>query len=211
VSKKLQMSESVQKLTELFSKFPGIGPRQARRFVYHLLEESDGVRSLLAQKISALKSEMNRCSSCKRFFSTGDAPHQDVCLYCSDTTRDTAVLMVVARDIDLESVEKTGAYRGEYFVLGGQLRILDKNPESRIRIIELESLLSNSPKLKEIIIAMSANTEGDYTADYVRQKLLESFPARDLKITVLGRGLSTGTELEYSDSETITYALKNRF
>ncbi|MFA6006849.1 MAG: toprim domain-containing protein [Candidatus Paceibacterota bacterium] len=205
------MSESVQKLTELFSKFPGIGPRQARRFVYHLLEETESSRGFLAQKILSLKSEMMRCSKCKRFFSVGDAPHQNLCPLCADTARDSSLLMVVARDVDLESVEKTKQYSGNYFVLGGQLKILDKNPESRIRIIELEALLHKSPDIKEIIIAMNANTEGDYTADYVRQKLTESFPTRDLKITVLGRGLSTGTELEYSDSETITYALKNRF
>lgn len=205
------MSESVQKLTELFSKFPGIGPRQARRFVYHLLEETESSRGFLAQKILSLKSEMMRCSQCKRFFSIGDAPHQSLCPICANTERDASQLMVVARDVDLESVEKTKSYSGNYFVLGGQLRILDKNPESRIRIIELESLLEKSSQVKEIIIAMNANSEGDYTADYVRQKLVESFPTRDLKITVLGRGLSTGTELEYSDSETITYALKNRF
>ena len=205
------MSESVQKLTEIFSKFPGIGPRQARRFVYHLLEEPDSSRNFLAQKITARKSEMIRCSQCKRFFSFGEASHQSLCPLCVETTRDSSLLMVVARDIDLESVEKTKSYDGHYFVLGGQLKILDKNPESRIRIIELEALLQKPPEVKEIIIAMSANAEGDYTADYVRQKLIESFPTRDLKITVLGRGLSTGTELEYSDSETITYALKNRF
>lgn len=205
------MSESVQKLTELFSKFPGIGPRQARRFVYHLLEETEASRASLAQKISALKSEMMRCSKCKRFFSINDAPHQSICPICASTERDMSLLMVVARDIDLESVEKTESYFGNYFVLGGQLKILDKNPESRIRIIELEALVDKSKDVKEIIIAMNANSEGDYTADYVRQKLVESFPTRDLKITVLGRGLSTGTELEYSDSETITYALKNRF
>lgn len=205
------MSESVQKLTELFAKFPGIGPRQARRFVYHLLEESDSSRNFLVQKISSLKHEMVRCSLCKRFFSIGNTPHQSLCPFCADTERDSSLLMVVARDVDLESVEKTSSYRGNYFVLGGQLKILDKNPESQVRIIELESLLNTSKDIKEIIIAMSANSEGDYTADYVRQKLTESLPTRDFKITVLGRGLSTGTELEYSDSETISYALKNRF
>ncbi len=205
------MSESVQKLTELFSKFPGIGPRQARRFVYHLLEETESSRNFLAQKITALRTEMTRCSQCKKFFSIGDAPHQSLCPICANAERDATQLMVVARDVDLESVEKTKSYTGNYFVLGGQLKILDKNPESRIRIIELESLLEKSTEVKEIIIAMNANSEGDYTADYVREKLTESFPVRDLKITVLGRGLSTGTELEYSDSETITYALKNRF
>ena len=205
------MSDSVEKLIGLFSKFPGIGPRQARRFVYHLLEEPESTRSFLVQKISALKSEMVRCSRCKRFFPTGEAPHQDLCLICANESRDASLLMVIARDVDLESVEKTHAFNGTYFVLGGQLRILDKNPESRIRITDLESLVKNSPTLTEIIIAMNANTEGDYTAEYVREKLTESSPSRTLKITVLGRGLSTGTELEYSDSETIMYALKNRF
>jgi len=207
------MAESVEKLIELFTKFPGIGPRQARRFVYHLLEESESSRGFLAQKILSLKTEMARCVRCKRFFSVADnsGQAQTLCKICSNKERDTSLLMVLARDVDLESVEKTIGYNGSYFVLGGQLKILDKNPESRIRIIELEALIQSNQNIQEVIIAMSANTEGDYTADYVKQKLHDAFPDRDLKITVLGRGLSTGTELEYSDPETITYALKNRF
>ena len=110
------MSESVQKLIELFSKFPGIGPRQARRFVYHLLEESESSRNFLAHKITSLKSEMVRCIQCKRFFSVSEAPHQNLCPICADNGRDTSILIVVARDVDLESIEKTKSYSGNYFV-----------------------------------------------------------------------------------------------
>lgn len=205
------MSESAEQLTELFAKFPGIGPRQAKRFVYHLLQQPEASRTFLAQKILSLKSEMSRCEKCKRFYSLRKTSNATFCNLCADTTRNASLLLVVARDVDLETIEKTRSYSGQYFILGGQLKLLDKSPESHIRIIELEALLKNNPNIQEVILAMNANTEGDFTAEYVRSKLLESFPTRDLKISLLGRGLSTGTELEYSDSDTITYALKNRF
>ncbi len=122
--------------------------------------------------------------------------------------------MVVPRDIDLENIERTGAYSGKYFVLGGTVPILEKEPEKRIRQKELLGTVSErikSVKLKEIILAMNLNPEGENTVDYIK-KLLASFTLKPkIRISTLGRGLSTGTELEYSDTETLKNALKNRF
>jgi len=113
--------------------------------------------------------------------------------------------MIVARDSDFETVEKSGAYTGLYFILGGTVPILDKEPEKRIRLGKLlEQVGSN--KFKEIILSLNTTPDGENTADIVKN----SIKTTAAKITILGRGLSTGAELEYVDGETIRNALRNR-
>jgi len=199
---------AIQKLTELFARFPGIGPRQAARFVYFLLSSSNSYRSELIRLIGTLKDETKVCSSCSRFHSD----HAEACLICSDKNRDNSILMLVEKDIDLDNIERTKDYHGHYFVIGGRVPILDKNPSSSIKEKELKEALERRTKegLKEIILAFSVNPEGENTTQYV-QKVLEPFVNKyELKTSTLGRGLSTGSELEYSDSETIKNALKSR-
>ena len=120
--------------------------------------------------------------------------------------------MIVSRDIDLENVEKSHPFSGKYFVLGGLVPILDKNPEQRIRLKELLALVSrmSDKGLKEIILGLDANSEAEYTANILKSSLSPITEKYSIKISELGRGLSTGTELEYSDPETIKNALKNR-
>jgi recombination protein RecR len=118
--------------------------------------------------------------------------------------------MIVQRDIDLESVEKNGGYNGIYFVLGGTVPILEKEPEKRIRVKELIEFISKkSSELKEVILGTSANPEGENTADFIRKTLMPLLK-KSVIISMLGKGLSTGTELEYTDPETLKNALKNR-
>ena len=216
------MGSAVENLAELFNKFPGIGPRQAKRFVYFLLSQNDSFTRELINSINQVKQETKRCVDC---FRLSTATTDNLCRLCGDTRRDNSKLMVVAKDIDLENIERSGFYDGKYFVLGGLLPILEKNPEEKIRLRELtkraEVLTKNQPDLPagkagagqpsaEIIIALSANTEGDYTSDHLTSYLSNLSKDRNIKISLLGRGLSTGTELEYSDSDTIINALKNR-
>jgi recombination protein RecR len=123
--------------------------------------------------------------------------------------------MVVEKDVDLETVEKSKVYNGLYFILGGSLPILEKDPQNKIRSNELLTLTSRKietkiPKLKEIILAISATTEGENTLDYLNALLGPMALMNEVKISMLGRGLATGTELEYSDTDTIKNALKNR-
>ncbi len=136
-----------------------------------------------------------------------------MCEICSDETADHSTLIIVEKDADLENVRKAGSYNGLYFVLGGLVPILDKNPEARIRIIALKKRIENLIKngqLKELILALSASVEGDNTADYVHAELRDLATKNNLTISTLGRGLSTGTELEYSDPDTIREALRGR-
>lgn len=214
---------SIEKLTQIFSQFPGIGPRQARRFVYYLLTRTDNTLEELSQDIKDLKNDVTKCDYCQRFFQSsrrsfsGGEKNGAHCNICSDQNRDHATLMLVQRDIDLESVERNGNFNGIYFILGGSIPILDKEPEKRIRIKELKNFIAfrqvqgEKEKLKEIIIAVNWNPEGENTGNYVKKEI-EAFKATTgkLKISHLGKGLSMGTELEYIDSDTLKNALENR-
>lgn len=196
---------SIDKLSQIFSHFPGIGPRQARRFVYYLLSRNASTLDELARSIQDLKKEIVQCSECMRFYAkNGHAG--SVCSVCLDPNRDSTLLMIVSRDIDFEAVEKSGSYKGYYFILGGSLPVLDKEPEKKIRINELKSLLSRRTEVSEIILGMNANSEGENTAEYLREHLRRE----GLTISELGRGLSTGAELEYADPETLKNALLHR-
>jgi len=204
---------SIEKLIQIFSNFPGIGPRQARRFVYYLLTRTGGTLDDLAQNIKDLKNDVVICADCQRFF---ELHHKNTnnngnhCKICSDSSRDQSTLMLVQRDVDLESVEKNGNFKGIYFILGGSVPILEKEPEKRIRTKELKKFIEKKIKdgLKEIILGVNWNPEGENTGDYL-EKFLKPIIG-NIKISHLGKGLSMGTELEYADQDTLKNALKNR-
>lgn len=207
--------DALERLTRLFERFPGIGPRQAKRFVHYLLATPAGVRVELADLIKKLGAETRQCVRCFRWFvkpastrddSTrgGNGSSTELCSICSDTRREEATLFVVEKDADIESVERSG-FRGLYFVLGGTLPLPSDEPEKHIRIQGLQKRLAEG-KVKEVILGLSATTEGDHTRSYLQETLSES----GVKITSLGRGLSTGSELEYADPDTIASALESR-
>jgi recombination protein RecR len=117
--------------------------------------------------------------------------------------------MIVEKDSDLESIRKSGVYHGKYFILGGLVPVVEKNTKSRIRIDELKKRIEKD-KLEEIILAFSISPQGDHTDQYVREQINDATLKSNVKISSLGKGLSTGTELEYSDNDTLKNALKNR-
>ena len=196
---------NVDRLIESFLNFPGIGPRQAKRFVYFLAGESKEYVDNLAKLILEVKSGMKQCGSCYRYFSSSKSGvDEDLCPVCSGAGRDSSVIMVVEKDVDLENIERTGNFRGKYFVLGGLLSLAG-NGTAEVRLKQLFDKVQKE-KPAEIILATSATVEGENTNLYI-ERILEPLK---VKITRLGRGLSTGAELEYSDSETIENALKNR-
>ena len=197
---------AIDALAKEFSRLPGIGARQARRLVYHLLSREPGYLEALARLLEGLAAERAQCASCKRFFEGKG----ELCDLCRDLEREGTTLMVLEKDIDLEAMEKSGVFHGRYFLLGGLIPILEKNPSERIRIKELVGGLAKRKGFKEVIIALSANVEGDNTALYVAKTLEPLAKKNGFKVTRLGRGLSTGTELEYSDQETLRSALGNR-
>lgn len=200
--------DSLHRLEEIFGHFPGIGPRQAKRFVYYLLNKSPSAIKELTDLIEEVKRGTAECAMCHRFFLERQKKDGPICNICSDPNRDRTTLMIVARDSDFETVERSAAYRGLYFILGGSVPILDKDPDKRIRLRALlERLGNDSAKLKEIILSMNTTPDGEHTADIVRDAIARLHPT---KVSILGRGLSTGAELEYADGETIKSALENR-
>ena len=202
---------SIERLIKIFSEFPGIGPRQARRFVYFLLTRNNGAVEELSKNLTTLKNDVFICSDCRRFF---EKKHDKAtkCSICSDPNKETNKLIIVQRDIDLEATEKNSDWNGLYFVLGGSVPILEKEPEKKIRKEELSNYVEKLAKqnLKEITLAMNFNPEGENTADYIRSMLKDIAKEHNIKITSLGKGLSMGTELEYADPDTLKNALKNR-
>ncbi len=201
--------DSINKLIELFREFPGIGPRQAKRFVYFLLTKEAGYTNEMARLITDLRNKIHTCESCFRFFSKDNS---NICQTCRDTSRDKQSLMIVSRDVDFENIEKTKAFTGYYFILGGNLPVLEKNPETKIRERQLLARIEQRLKegLSEVIIALDYNPEGEHTREHVERTLQANPLFNNLKITHLGRGLSTGSELEYTDADTIKNALKSR-
>ena len=207
--------DTLGKLEEIFRHFPGIGPRQAKRFAYFLLTKNDADLAEFSKLILELKKSVSMCSLCQRFFPVGNKvidPISPVCSICADPNRDTDTLMIVGRDIDMQAVERSRAYNGVYFILGGSVPIFDSNPDDKIRQKELLSRIKGLGQhgLKEVILATSVNPEGEHTAEYILGILKPYVAEFGFKISTLGRGLSTGTELEYSDSETLKSALMNR-
>jgi len=193
----------IQNLIDEFAKLPSIGPRQAARFVFYLLNQPKEEIEKFAKKLFILK-KIKYCSFCNRAMET-TATH--ICEICKNTNRDRAVICIVEKDTDIESLEKTKRYNGIYYVIGTE----DENRQLA-RLKDLISRIKKSNKeLKEIIIATDATTEGETIALYAARQLGElkkSYP--QLKITRLGRGLSTGSELEYMDEDTLANALLGR-
>ncbi len=204
--------DSIHSLIQYFTELPGVGPRQAKRFVYFLLSRNARYLDEMCRLIQELKNTIRTCSECFRFF-PNDTRNDLICSICKNKNRDTTGLMIVCRDVDFETIEKNHIYNGKYFILGGTVPVLEKMPEKKIRLSELLVTVEKRAEkdgLREIIFAMSVNPEGENTLDFLKQSLAPLAQKHSLTMSALGRGLSTGTELEYSDSDTIRNALKNR-
>jgi recombination protein RecR len=193
----------IQNLIDEFAKLPSVGPRQAARFVFSLLNQPKEEIEKFAKKLFILK-KIKYCSFCNRAMET-TATH--LCEICKNTNRDRALICIVEKDTDIESLEKTKRYNGIYYVIGTE----DENRQLA-RLKDLISRIKKSNKeLREIVIATDATTEGETIALYAARQIGElkkSYP--QLRITRLGRGLSTGSELEYMDEDTLANALLGR-
>lgn len=203
--------DTIQKLAAHFAQFPGIGARQSKRFVYFLLKKDRAYVNELISLIKSLEDSVLECTRCHRYFMKRYDEASNLCPVCTNTARDKSTLMIVEKDSDLEAIERSGVYKGSYFILGGTLPILEKNPESKIRVRELCALIEKEKSIiKEIILACAVTPESEHTAEYVHAAILSLTEESHIKLTALGRGLSTGTELEYSDADTLRFALEGR-
>lgn len=201
------MPNNIDQLSELFMQFPGIGKRQARRFVYALLHKDSSYINALINNIQQLKQNISQCDRCFRFYPSSQSKHA-VCNICQEGK--ASELLIVEKDADLENLHKTKMYDGQYFVLGGFI----SSHEKKRSFARTEQLLKRIEQdvqagtLKEVIFGLSISPEAEHTRFRLLSMIKESYP--DLIFSTLGRGLSSGTELEYSDTETLKYALESR-
>ena len=193
-------------LVNKFMKFPGIGPRQARRFVYFLLAQDRIFRTDFLKTLEGLNSQAKQCSRCAYFF-VANLNQNLLCQRCQSLDTDKSILMIVEKDMDIDNIVKTGTYKGSFFVLGSLKNKTLKRLGLLKKIITEEG---GAGQLKEIIIAFSASTDGDQMDHLLKIELKPLAEKYQLKLSSLGRGLSTGVELEYSDAETIASALLGR-
>ncbi len=203
----------LDKIVTYFEKFPGIGGRQARRFAFHILTLKPEQVTELSELIKNLQHSVNECRDCRRFFSVTIQVNTGICDICNNKNRDITKLLIVARDSDIQAIERSGVYEGLYFVLGGTIPLLSNGEVSgRLRSKALIGLIEQRLKtgLSEIILGFSVNPDGENTARYTEGLIREIVDSSNLKFSELGRGLSTGSELEYADPETIKSAIKNR-
>jgi len=199
---------AIDKLQELFKRFPGIGPRQAERFVYFLLHSNRAFKQEIARAILELEQETTKCTLCERFFlsNSGD----DKCKICADSSREMDKLLIVEKETDIDKIERSEAYKGLYFISKGALSPLSDSSKHNSFISRIKSRI-NSGNFQEIILAFSATFDGEYTGKFIKEEIKSDASFAGIKVSFLGRGLSSGSEIEYADPETLRYALKNRF
>jgi recombination protein RecR len=193
------MIDSLEKLIEQFSKFPGIGKKTAQRMAFFVLKERKEEAEALAQAVLDVKSKVGYCSIC--FNITEDDP----CTICRDERRDRTTICVVEEANDVVALDRTSQYHGLFHVLGGVLSPLDGVGPDELKIKELLSRLKDK-EIKEVIIATNPNTEGEATAIYL-SKLIRPL---GIRVTRIARGLPAGGDLEYADQITLSNALEGR-
>lgn len=191
------LPSSLQNLVDHFAKLPGIGHKTAEKFVFYLLKTNPQEVASFAEAIKNIKSQIKLCPNCYQFSETVPCP------ICRDSNRDSSLLCVVSEGADIIALEKTGEYKGKYFVLGGTVNQLDGIGPEHLRFSELFSHLNG---VTEIILAFDANLEGETTMMYLSKELKKYHK----KVTRLARGLPMGSDLEYADEITLSNALSGR-
>ncbi len=198
------MNQKFEQIVKLFQKLPGVGPRQAARFVIALMEKPESELQELGKAITHLKKEISFCKTC---FNISD---NSACLMCHDKKRDQSKILVVEKVTDLDSIEKTGLYKGLYHVLGGAINPIDGYTPEKLKITELQYrvviALKNTPEL-ELIIATNPSASGETTSLYLRELFQNK---KGVILTRLARGLASGSNLEYADEITLKHALEYR-
>ena len=195
----MEQIKTVQDLIECYKKLPGVGYRTAERLAYATLNLSKEEKDAFIEAFEEAETKVKKCTNCGTYY-------DEECPICSDPSRDKTTLLVVKDSKDILSIEKTNGYKGGYFTLKGTLSPLkNRNPED-IGIPELKKRVEED-KVKEIILALPTDLEGETTSLYIAS-LYKKDPARH--VSKLANGIPMGTNLEYLDNLTITSSLKGR-
>jgi len=198
-SKSITAAPEIEALISLLAKVPGLGPRSARRAALQLLKRKDQLMIPLAAALDEAAEKVRACSNC------GALDTQDPCMLCSAVDRDDGLICVVAEVGDVWALERAGAFKGRYHVLGGTLSALDGVRPEDLRISKLLERAS-SDGVREVILALSATVDGQTTAHYLAERL------QPLSVTVsrLSHGVPVGGELDLLDDGTLFAALQSR-
>lgn len=189
---------SIENLIQEFKRLPGIGEKTAERFVFHLLGRGRQAPVALADALYALDRTIRACSQCRSVSET------DPCRICRDPSRRADEVCVVADQQGLSAIERTGAYKGRYFVLGGLLSPIEGVTPETLGIEALDERLRGG--VRELLLAVNPTIEGEATMNYLSRRYGAAVP----RITRLARGLPRGADLEYADEVTLSDALTGR-
>ncbi len=189
----------IERLVQLLAKLPGLGPRSARRAALHLLKRREALMLPLTAALAETADKIRACGIC------GNLDTVDPCGICRDARRDGALLCVVEDVADLWAIERSGAYRGRYHVLGGTLSALDGIGPDELHIDALVARVAPA-EIREVILALSATVEGQTTAHYITDRLGQT----TARISRLAHGVPVGGELDYLDEGTLSAALAAR-
>jgi recombination protein RecR len=189
----------IERLVQLLSRLPGMGPRSARRAALALLKRREQLLDPLARAMAEASARVRPCSTC------GALDTADPCTLCAAPERDGALICVVEEVGALWAMERAGAFRGRYHVLGGLLSALDGVGPDALRV---EALLARAarPEVAEVILALPATVDGQTTAHYLQERLAGA----EVSVTSLARGVPVGGELDWLDDGTIAQALRAR-
>ena len=193
------LPDPLLQLISALAKLPGIGPRSAERIALHLVQADPEFARRLADLIVVARDKILRCQEC------GALTERQPCPICTDSRRDPTLLCVVEHPTDILLLEKAGPFHGKYHVLGGKLSPLGGVEPDDLRIAELETRLT-AGTIREIILALGADVEGDATAYYLAKR----FAPTGARITRLAHGLPAGSGLEFADELTLSHALEGR-
>ncbi|MCC7377334.1 MAG: recombination protein RecR [Verrucomicrobiales bacterium] len=195
----IRLPESLTALVAALGRLPGIGPRSAERIALHLAQSDPVMVEQLAEALVVARRKVRCCESC------GSLTEMSPCALCTDPQRDATQICLVERPTDILTLEKSGAFRGRYHVLGGRLSPINGVGPEDLRIAELEKRLAQEP-IKEVVLALGTDVEGDATAHYLAERL----GGAGLNVTRLAAGLPAGTGLDFADELTLSRALEGR-
>jgi recombination protein RecR len=195
----MPLPDSITQLVAVLAKLPGVGPRSAERIALHLVQADSGAVKQLAEVMLLAREKIQFCTTC------GALTEKSPCPVCDDARRDSSLICIVERAVDILSVEKSNSFRGKFHVLGGKISPLDGVEPEDLSIAGLEKRLAHEP-IKEIIIALGTDVEGDATSNYLAKRLSRV----GLKISRIGFGLPAGSGLEFADELTLSRALEGR-
>jgi recombination protein RecR len=207
----MDLPQSIKNFINIFSKLPGMGPRQTTRLAFWLLQQEKKSQNDFYHAFINLFSKTQVCPNCF-FITEKNSSNDKLCNICSNQRRNQSVICVVEKETDLLSIEKTNKYQGVYHVLGRLLSEIDENKKLRTTISQLLLRIKKSQSsrypVKEIILALSHTSEGNLTT-YSLEKSIKNLDDK-IKITRLARGLPQGGEVEFADAETLINALEGR-